>query len=143
LRLRVDETSTPAPPETAIVVNGSRVLLLTRSCTSLENVHRVSCRWPRTGRGHREGSRSHRAYRALSALVVSVASEPRYVCGAATLGHQQTQMKTAHVARCRRRWASTKAEKKEKSALRSSLSLDNGGPSKELLPRMIVTEGSP
>jgi hypothetical protein len=31
LSLRVDGTSTPAPAETAIVVNGSRVLRLTRS----------------------------------------------------------------------------------------------------------------
>src|SRR5881296_2957101 len=81
--------STPAPGHTARVVYGSRVLLLPRAGTSLENVARLSCRLTRTVRGHRYVSRSQRTHCSLPALVVHTAREPQEVFGAALLQMHQ------------------------------------------------------
>jgi len=94
-----DQTPPPAPTHTARVVNGARVLLLTRACTSLEHVARVSCRVHRTVRGHREVSRSQRTHISLPAIVVHTARAPQEVCGAALLQmHQHPEITSGQVA---------------------------------------------
>jgi len=58
------------------------------------------------------------------------ATEPQYVCGAATLGRtcaQKSRQDMRPTVDCAGTW---KAEKKQKTAYRGSLSLDNGGPHK-------------
>jgi hypothetical protein len=68
--------------------------------------------------------------RAVSARVAPTTRAPQDVCGAALGGHQETDTKTAHVAREGRRSASSTAAKK--SAIRSEegVSLDYRGPHK-------------
>jgi hypothetical protein len=65
----------------------------------------------RTVRGYREGSRSSRPPRAVSARVVAAVRDPHAGFGAAMVGHQETALQTAPGTRDGRRLASSTAEK--------------------------------
>jgi hypothetical protein len=67
-----------------------------------------------------------------SAIAAGVAVDPQYVCGAAaSLLHQPSEIKSEHRPSGELR-QDPNGGKRKKSALRGSLSLDHGGPSKEL-----------
>src|SRR5512134_431257 len=102
---------------TAKVVNVSRVLLLTRACTLTGKRVTFPLLLTRTGRGHRDVARSQKTDGWVSALVIDMASEPQYVCGAATLGHLHVQSRqdTQPMANDA---GITQAEKQQKTAQR-------------------------
>jgi len=66
----------------------------------------------------------------LAVTAIPTAGDPQEVFGAGTLVPQQTAMKTEHGARGGLAWPEAQRKKIGKSALRGSLSLDNGGPHK-------------
>jgi hypothetical protein len=71
------------------------------------------------------------AHESLSALAIPMATAPQEVFGADTgCPYLARETKTEHVARDGRRQARHCGKKVGKSALRESLSLDNGGPHK-------------
>jgi hypothetical protein len=90
----------------------------------------------RTVRGYREGSRSSRPPRAVSARVVAAVRDPHAGFGAAMVGHQETALQTAPGTRDGRRLASSTAEKWVQYAPRERLSLDNRSPHKGWAPEL-------
>jgi hypothetical protein len=98
LRPRGEATSTPAPAGLAHMVTGLCGRRRTRACTARANVARFSWRGPRTARGPRAVSRSHRPPWTRSAIAVPRALEPPDGCGAATCVHQPVAIQSGHAA---------------------------------------------